>query len=212
MKRASFINRKNTQIREKGRVCQNKQAHSRRRSVYKLGKKRRHLHNKGHAPKTQKAHAYAKKQMRWHNAGNAHKPKSLHAYIKSHMHLHKRVHALGQEVVMLALRNTRARQGNRCSWIWKYMHIRQGAHVLLQDCENGFPRHSMPSASLFRCGMTREQRGRRFLQGRLNVIYFGDYELLRSHPRRNRQREKPMRGCWHARERPRLSLCLRRRP
>ena len=50
------------------------------------------------------------------------------------------------------------------------------------------------------------------LQGCLNVIYFGDYELLRQHPRRNRQREKPMRGCWQARERPRLSLCLRRRP
>lgn len=59
----------------------------------------------------------------------------------------------------------------------------------------------MPSASLFRCGMTREQRERRFLQGCLNVIYFGDYELLRSHPRRNRQREKPMRGCWQARKR-----------
>ena len=114
MKRASFINRKNAQIREKGRVCQNKQAHSRRRSVYKLGKKRRFLHYKGHAPKTQKAHAYAKKQMRWHNAGNEHKPKRLHAYIKGHMHLHKEVHAFGQEVVMLALRNTRTRQGNRC--------------------------------------------------------------------------------------------------
>ena len=127
--------------------------------------------------------------------------KGVHTLIrKGHMHLHKRVHALGQEVVMLALRNTRTRQGNRHPWIWKYMHIRQGAHVLLQDYENGFPRHSMPSASLFRCGMMREQRGRRFLQGRLNVIYFGDYELLRSHPRRNRQREKPMRGCWQARE------------
>lgn len=128
--------------------------------------------------------------------------KGVHTLIqKEHMHLHKEVHAFGQEVVMRALRNTRTRQGNRCPWIWKYMHIRQGAHVLLQDCENGFPRHSMPSASLFRCGMTREQRGRRFLQGRLNVIYFGDYELLRSHPRRNRQREKPMRGCWQARKR-----------
>ena len=121
-------------------------------------------------------------------------------YTKKHMHLYKGVHVFGLEVVMLALRNTRTRQGNRRPWIWKYMHIRQGAHVLLQDCENGFPRHSMPSASLFRCGMMREQRGRRFLQGRLNVIYFGDYELLRSHPRRNRQREKPMRGCWQARE------------
>ena len=153
MKRASFINRKNTQIREKGRVCQNKQAHTRRRSIWELGKKRRRLHYKGHALKSQKAHAYAKKQMRWHNAGNAHNPKSLHAYIKSHMHLHKGVHAhtqrntwtytkkymhihkevyaLGQEVVMLALRNTRTRQGNRCPWIWKYMHIRQGAHVLI---------------------------------------------------------------------------------
>ena len=203
MKRASFINRKNTQIREKGRVCQNKQAHSRRRSVYKLGKKRGLLHDKGHAPKTQKAHAYAQKQMRWHNAGNAHRQRSLHAYIKRHMHLYKEVHAFGQEVVMLALRNTRTRQGNRRPWIWKYMHIRQGAHVLLQDYENGFPRHSMPCASLFRCGMMREQRGRRFLQGRLNVIDFGDYELLRSHPRRNRQREKPMRGCWQAREQAR---------
>lgn len=130
--------------------------------------------------------------------------KGVHTLIrKEHMHLYKEVHAFGQEVVMLALRNTRTRQGNRRPWIWKYMHICQGAHVLLQDCENGFPRHSMPSASLFRCGMMREQRGRRFLQGRLNVIYFGDYELLRSHPRRNRQREKPMRGCWQAREQAR---------
>jgi len=122
--------------------------------------------------------------------------KEVHALIrKKHMHLHKEVHAVGQEVVMPALRNTRTRQVNRRPCIRKYMHIRQGAHVLLQDRENGFPRHSMPSASLFRCGMTREQRGRRFLQGRLNVIYFGDYELLRSRPRKNRQREKPMRGC-----------------
>jgi len=130
--------------------------------------------------------------------------KGVHTLIqKEHMHLHKEVHAFGQEVVMRALRNTRTRQGNRRPCIRKYMHLRQGTHVLLQDCENGFPRHSMPSASLFRCGMTREQRGRRFLQGRLNVIYFGDYELLRSHPRRNRQREKPMRGCWQAREQAR---------
>ena len=113
MKRASFINRKNTQIREKGRVCQNKQAHTRRRSIWELGKKRRRLHYKGHALKSQKAHAYAKKQMRWHNAGNAHKPKRLHAYIKRHMHLYKEVDAVGQEVVMLALRNTRTHQGNR---------------------------------------------------------------------------------------------------
>ena len=109
MKRASFINRKNAQIREKGRVCQNKQAHSRRRSVYKLGKKRRFLHYKGHAPKTQKAHAYAKKQMRWHNAGIAPKPKSLHAYIKSHMHLHKEIHALTQRSTCV-----RPRSGNTC--------------------------------------------------------------------------------------------------
>ena len=40
--------------------------------------------------------------------------KGVHALIrKEHMHLHKEVHAVGQEVVMLALRNTRARQGNR---------------------------------------------------------------------------------------------------
>ena len=129
--------------------------------------------------------------------------KATCTYTKGYMHLYKEVHAFGQEVVMLALRNTRTRQGNRRPWIWKYMHMRQGAHVLLQDYENGFPRHSMPCASLFRCGMMREQRGRRFLQGRLNVIYFGDYELLRSHPRRNRQREKPMRGCWQAREQAR---------
>ena len=146
-----------------------------------------------HAHTTRRTCAYIKKYM--------HIYKGVHTLIrKEHMHLYKEVHAVGQEVVMLALRNTRTRQGNRRPWIWKYMHIRQGAHVLLQDYENGFPRHSMPCASLFRCGMTREQRGRRFLQGRLNVIYFGDYELLRSHPRRNRQREKPMRGCWQARE------------
>ena len=71
------------------------------------------FHHKEHALKTQKAHAYAKKQMRWHNAGNAHKPKSLDDYIKRHMHLYKEVHAFGLEVVMLALRNTRTRQGNR---------------------------------------------------------------------------------------------------
>ena len=109
MKRASFINRKNTQIREKGRVCQNKQAHTRRRSIWELGKKRRRLHYKGHALKSQKAHAYAKKQMRWHNAGNAHNPKSLHAYIKSHMHLHKGVHAHTQRSICL-----RPRSGNAC--------------------------------------------------------------------------------------------------
>ena len=139
---------------------------------------------------------------------HAHTPRSTCAYIKEYICTYtKGTPALTQRSTCgrprsgnAALRNTRTRQGNRRPWIWKYMHIRQGAHVLLQDCENGFPRHSMPSASLFRCGMMREQRGRRFLQGRLNVIYFGDYELLRSHPRRNRQREKPMRGCWQARE------------
>ena len=71
---------------------------------------------------------------------HAHTPRSTCAYIKEymhlfirkeHMHLYKEVHAFGQEVVMLALRNTRTRQGNRCPWIWKYMHIRQGAHVLI---------------------------------------------------------------------------------
>lgn len=65
--------------------------------------------------------------------------KGVHALIrKEHMHLHKEVHAVGQEVVMLALRNTRTRQGNRRPCIRKYMHIRQGAHVLLQDCEKWF--------------------------------------------------------------------------
>ena len=118
MKRASFINRKNAQIREKGRVCQNKQAHSRRRSVYKLGKKRRHLHHKGHAPKPQKAHAYAQKQMRWHNAGNAHNPKSLHAYIKSHMHIHKEIHEHIQRSTCTYIRST-------CTYT-------KGTHALMQ--------------------------------------------------------------------------------
>ena len=145
MKRASFISRKNAQIREKGRVCQNKQAHSRRRSVYKLGKKRRRLHDKGHAPKPQKAHAYAKKQMRWHNAGIAHKPKSLHAYIKSHMHIHKGTHALIQRSTYVWPRSGNAcfkkhantpreqmplnmevhahTQRNTCTYVSKYMRL-----------------------------------------------------------------------------------------
>jgi len=36
----------------------------------------------------------------------------MHIY-KEYMHLYEEVHALGQEVVMLALRNTRTHQGNR---------------------------------------------------------------------------------------------------
>ena len=40
--------------------------------------------------------------------------KGVHTLIrKEHMHLYKEVDAVGQEVVMLALRNTRTRQGNR---------------------------------------------------------------------------------------------------
>ena len=59
--------------------------------------------------------------------------KGVHTLIqKEHMHLHKEVHAFGQEVVMLTLRNTRTRQGNRHPWIWKYMHIHKGTHALIQ--------------------------------------------------------------------------------
>ena len=39
--------------------------------------------------------------------------KATCTYTKEHMHLYKEVHTFGQEVVMLALRNTRTRQGNR---------------------------------------------------------------------------------------------------
>ena len=40
--------------------------------------------------------------------------KATCTYTREYMHIHKEVYALGQEVVMLALRNTRTRQGNRC--------------------------------------------------------------------------------------------------
>ncbi len=111
-----------------------------------------HIHKEIHALTPRSTCVYIKEYM--------HIYKGVHTLIrKEHMRLYKEAHALGQEVVMLALRNTRTRQGNRRPCIRKYMHIRQGAHVLLQDCENGFPRHSMPCALRFRCGMMRKQRG-----------------------------------------------------
>ena len=131
-------------------------------------------HNAGNAHKPKSLDDYIKRHMHLHKGVHAHTQrntwthtkkymhiyKGVHTLIrKEHMRLYKEAHALGQEVVMLALRNTRTRQGNRRPCIRKYMHIRQGAHVLLQDCENGFPRHSMPCALRFRCGMMRKQRG-----------------------------------------------------
>ena len=68
------------------------------------------LNHKEHAPKTQKAHAYAKKQMRWHNAGIATQAQKLAC-------LHQKSHAHTQR--------------NTCTYIKKYMHLRQGTHVLL---------------------------------------------------------------------------------
>ena len=63
-----------------------------------------------------------REQMPLNMVVHAHTPRSTCAYIqgvhtlirKEHMHLYKEVHAFGQEVVLLALRNTRTRQGNRC--------------------------------------------------------------------------------------------------
>ena len=49
-------------------------------------------------------------------------------------------------------------QGNRRLYI-KHTYRCQAAHVLLSPCGKGFPRHSMPCALRFRCGMMREQRG-----------------------------------------------------
>ena len=49
-------------------------------------------------------------------------------------------------------------QGNRRLYI-KQMYRCQAAHVLLSHCGKGFPRHSMPCALRFRCGMMRKQRG-----------------------------------------------------
>ena len=136
MKRASFINRKNAQIREKGRVCQNKHMHpeqevhahrARRGGFYTT--KDMHPRPKRHTPTlrnrcagtTQALHTSPKACMLTSKATCTYTREYMHIYKgvhtlirKGHMHLHKRVHAFGQEVVMLALRNTRTRQGNRC--------------------------------------------------------------------------------------------------
>ena len=61
MKRASFINRKNTQIREKGRVCQNKHTHLRTRSTCTYIKEYIHLYERDTCTYTKEYMRLAKK-------------------------------------------------------------------------------------------------------------------------------------------------------
>ena len=100
MKRASFINRKNAQIREKGRVCQNK-----------------------HTPPEQEVHAhrarrggfYTTKNMRPRPKRHTPTPKNRCAGTTLAMHTDK-------EVCMLTSKGT-------CAYTKKYMNIYKEVHA-----------------------------------------------------------------------------------
>ena len=65
-------------------------------------------------PLNMKVHAHTPRSTRTYIKEYIHLyERNTCTYTKKHMHLYKGVHVFGLEVVMLALRNTRTRQGNR---------------------------------------------------------------------------------------------------